>query len=147
MSYFELPLSKALGTKMKKRIIIVLLCYLLSFYGLFGSITIAIEELKSIVSLHVLLVLIWLSAWGFHITMSVNWIKDIRLGKNIAIAGTLTGLISITFPLFPAEDPVIATPVLLVGALFKLQVVLPSVLLAIYLVIFHSSSERRLKNV
>lgn len=131
---------------MKKRIFIVLLCYLLSFYGLFGSITIAIEELKNIDSLHDLLVLTWLSAWGFHITMSVNWIKDNRLGKNIAIAGTVLGMISIIYPLFPSENPIIATPVLLVGALFKLQVVIPSVLLAIYLVIFHSSSGRRLKN-
>lgn len=131
---------------MKKRIFIVLLCYLLSFYGLFGSITIAIEELKSIDSLHDLLVLTWLSAWGFHIIMSVNWIKDNRLGKNIAIAGTVLGIISITYPLFPSENPIMATPVLLVGALFKFQVVLPSVLLAIYLVIFHSSYGVRLKN-
>ena len=131
---------------MKKRIFIVLLCYLSSFYGLFGSITIAIEELKNIDSLHDLLVLTWLSVWGFHITMSVNWIKDNRLGKNIAIVGTLLGIISILYPLFPGENPIIATPVLLVGALFKLQVVIPSVSLAIYLVIFHSSSGMRLKN-
>ena len=131
---------------MKKRIFIVLLCYLLSFYGLFGSITIAIEELKSIDSLHDLLVLTWLSAWGLHLTMSVNWIKDNRLGKNIAIAGTVLGMISITYPLFPSENTIIATPVLLVGALFKFQVVLPSVLLAIYLVMFHSSYGVRLKN-
>jgi len=119
---------------MKKRLFIVLLCYLLSSYGILVSI-LGVEKFRKINSILDLLELSWVAAWVFHLVMSVSWIKDKRLGKNVAIVGSMLGVISLILSsLFAFSYPVGSVSFVL----FYLLSVLPCFLLAIYLVMYHS---------
>ncbi|WP_144208298.1 hypothetical protein [Shewanella donghaensis] len=125
---------------MNKRLLIVLLCYFLSSFGILGSIAGALEEFREINSMQDLLALVWLAAWVFHLVMSVQWIKDNRLGKNFTLTGTLFGLVSVISPSLVFAIP-FAIPFAILGSFSLLAVVLPCFLLAIYLVMYHSGFE------
>lgn len=128
------------------RVILVVTTYLLSSVGLltmFGLIGEAIRQPR-LTALDLFVMIVWPTAWGLHLVMSITWIKGKRLGRLWAIGGTLAGLASFFvwpafFVSYPAprlmEETEILTAINLMGIQFLL--VSPCFLLAIWLVRFH----------
>lgn len=128
---------------MFKRLIVVLLAYLLSAGGLLMMVGLIAESLQEPRGINAIS-MVWLAAWFMHAVMSIAWIRDIRLSRVWPVAGLVTGIGSfLVWPLVAVKQSSLSgmdgVAVSATGTLMAVQVVLvaPSLLLAIWLVRFH----------
>src|SRR5690606_29743310 len=137
----EQPESSLLSKK--KRIFIVILCYLLSSIGLLTLVSWLISAMINFDgSLLTILPFVIIVPMWMHIKMSRAWIEDLRLGKKIPIIGTALSLTPLS--ILAAEDLLStgyshAITVVVGSGVFAMLFFSPMILLAIYLCIFHSS--------
>jgi len=139
-------------TVSKSRLLVVLLSYLFSSLGIFFTLLLFLEGLKR-PTLSTLFPIVWIAAWSCHLIMSVEWISNRRTPRLIPIAGVILGTISllimpVKFALSPPPFPMPAFApqhMWLTGALrllgSEMLMVLPSLLLAVFLVRFNLKSE------
>lgn len=101
-----------------RRLLIVLACYSLSGYGILATLLLVVEGIRHPEPSSVLtLVLVY--AWAAHLVLSISWIRGKAPHRFWPLSGTMAGICSLGM--------------LPVGLPF----VLPSVLLAVYLVRQH----------
>ena len=131
-----------------KRVIVVVIAYLLSSYGMLVMLKIAAEELVKPDSSTggLITAILWMIAWALHAVMSVAWIRGVRLGTALATSGAAFGIGGLLlFPLYgalylaPMRQAFNQTSYAAEMQVFLVQLVtiLPCVLLAFWLVIFH----------
>lgn len=132
-----------------KRILVVILCYLLSGVGILFMVIVINEEFRKFDwSLLDILAITSLLAWLFHILMSFSWIMDKKLGKTIPLVGTVLALLPfISFPAFDALAKFnfgvnFGFFVSLLAGLTQMLFFLPAIILAIYLVKYHLTVEQ-----
>ena len=120
-----------------RRIFVVVVCYLLSSYGLLLSLMlIGMSGIKSLGG--TLVGMLILFAWACHIMMSINWVIDKPVKKWVPLFGTLAGVMGLM--LWPVADSTVkefAITDILRAAAMGLVPTLPCFLLAIHLVRFH----------
>ena len=128
--------------KTTRRIFVVVVCYLLSSYGLLLSLMlIGMSGIKSLGS--TLVGMLILFAWVCHIMMSINWVADKPVQRWVPVYGTLAGIIGLMF--WPVADSSFKEFVLidiLRAAVMGLVLTLPCFLLAMHLVRFHLRAQR-----
>ena len=123
------------------RVAVVVVCYLLSSYGiLFSLMPVGMFGDKSLSG--TLGFLLTIFAWACHFNMSINWVVDRRAKKWVLVCGTVTGTLGLLF--WPFTET-IATNFEMGRFFFAVAVrvvfVLPSFLLAIFLVWFHIKAD------
>ena len=123
--------------KTVRRISAVVVCYLLSSYGILLSFMLV--GMSGIRSLGGTLVgMLILFAWVCHVMMSINWVIDKPVEGWVPVYGTLAGVVGLM--LWPVADSTVkefAITDILRAAAMGLALTLPCFLLAIYLVRFH----------
>lgn len=123
--------------KTTRRILVVVICYLLSSYGILASLVlVGTSGVRSLSGALVGLVI--LLAWVCHLTMSVKWVIDQPSRKWVPVYGTAAG--SLGLMLWPLAQPAIrhfAIPDVFHAAAMGVVLVFPCFLLAIHLVRFH----------
>ena len=123
--------------KTVRRISAVVVCYLLSSYGILLSFMLV--GMSGIRSLGGTLVgMLILLAWVCHVMMSINWVIDKPVKRWVPVYGTLAGVMGLM--LWPVADSTVkefAITDILRAAAMGLALTLPCFLLAIYLVRFH----------
>ena len=123
--------------KIVRRISAVVVCYLLSSYGILLSFMLV--GMSGIRSLGGTLVgMLILFAWVCHVMMSINWVIDKPVEGWVPVYGTLAGVVGLM--LWPVADSTVkefAITDILRAAAMGLALTLPCFLLAIYLVRFH----------
>ena len=123
--------------KIVRRIAAVVVCYLLSSYGILLSLMLV--GMSGIRSLGGTLVgMLILFAWVCHVMMSINWVIDKPVEGWVPVYGTLAGVVGLM--LWPVADSTVkefAITDILRAAAMGLALTLPCFLLAIYLVRFH----------
>lgn len=128
------------------RLILVVASYLLSSLGLLVMLQLIIEGIRQshLKLLDLLVIIVWLTAWGSHLMMSVAWVKGKRLGRLWATSGTFFGVAS--FLVWPAYSVSMPTPDFMAEAstwatlklvILQLLLVFPCFVLAMWLVRFH----------
>ena len=114
------------------RLLIASLCYLLSANALIAPFGFAKTDHR-----------FWIAAlaWLAHGIMAYGWIIERKVGRFWPIAGTLAGVLSLTWgPIsFKSAEDLGAS--LLVSWIFSVPFSLPCILLGIYLVWFHLRKE------
>jgi hypothetical protein len=128
------------------RLLVVVLCSVLSGYGFFTGLVVALASV-SLPSGTALVPLVYSYALMSHVIMCIAWIENRRLSIVWPITGMTSIVVSFLLPAtragFGSGSPYLSVLVLLVEVVF----VLPSFFLAIYLAWFHwdcLGSERRL---
>ena len=123
--------------KTVRRISAVVVCYLLSSYGILLSFMLV--GMSGIRSLGGTLVgMLILLAWVCHVMMSINRVIDKPVEGWVPVYGTLAGVVGLM--LWPVADSTVkefAITDILRAAAMGLALTLPCFLLAIYLVRFH----------
>lgn len=123
--------------KFTYRISIVVLCYLLSSYGIVLSLMlVGMAGVTSLAGMSVGGLILF--AWICHVVMSMNWVLDRPLGRWVPRWGSLAGILGLV--LWPVANPAIerfevadALHALAMGVGFTL----PCCVLALFLVRFH----------
>ena len=128
--------------KTVRRISAVVVCYLLSSYGILLSFMLV--GMSGIRSLGGTLVgMLILLAWVCHVMMSINWVIDKPVKRWVPVYGTLAGVMGLM--LWPVADSTVkefAITDILRAAAMGLALTLPCFLLAIHLVRFHLRAQR-----
>ena len=123
--------------KTVRRISAVVVCYLLSSYGILLSFMLV--GMSGIRSLGGTLVgMLILLAWVCHVMMSINWVIDKPVKRWVPVYGTLAGVMGLM--LWPVADSTVkefAITDILRAAAMGLALTLPCFLLAIHLVRFN----------
>lgn len=132
--------------KTVRRISVIAICYLLSYYGIFLSLMlIGMPGIKSLSS--ALVGMLILLAWGCHVIMSINWVIDKPAQKWVPAYGTLAGTLALI--LWPLADSTIKnfgiTDIFRAAAM-GIVFTLPCFLLAIHLVRFHLRAQPAREN-
>lgn len=114
------------------RLLIASLCYLLSAYALIAPFGFAKTDHR-----------FWIAAfaWLAHGIMAYGWIMDRKVGRFWPVAGTLAGVLSLTWGPVSFKSAEDLWTSLLVSWIFSVPFSLPSILLGINLVWFHLSKE------
>ncbi|NRT57205.1 hypothetical protein [Sphaerotilus uruguayifluvii] len=130
-----------------RRLAVVLVCHLLSGWALLASLALAgglmVMERRQPLAMGVgVLVLL---AWVCHLSMSLSWVLDRRMGRGVPGVGTLAALGSaLSWPwVFPWDARSDAGELLAASGL-GIVLALPSVLLALWLLRFHVRRPGRL---
>jgi len=125
------------------RLLIVLLCYLFSVFGLMFSIQISIEELRRI-SWSNIVVFVWALCWGLHLYMSLCWIVNKKINAMVAktslaslVASLLYGPIYGFFGAGTLMSNIYGSVFILV---LEVLFTFPVIVLAIYLYYFNLSA-------
>jgi len=130
-------ISALADMKTVRRISAVVVCYLLSSYGILLSFMLV--GMSGIRSLGGTLVgMLILLAWVCHVMMSINWVIDKPVKRWVPVYGTLAGVMGLM--LWPVADSTVkefAITDILRAAAMGLALTLPCFLLAIHLVRFH----------
>ena len=130
--------------KTVRRISAVVVCYLLSSYGILLSFMLV--GMSGIRSLGGTLVgMLILLAWVCHVMMSINWVIDKPVKRWVPVYGTLAGIMGlILWPMAMADSSVKEFVLIdiLRAAVMGLVLTLPCFLLAMHLVRFHLRAQR-----
>jgi len=129
-----------------RRFVVVVASYLLSSPGLLMMLMLILESIRKPYPklMEFIIPIVWLTAWAYHLVMSIAWIKGKRLGPVWVVGGTLAGIssfivwyaLSMSMPMsaFMPEAAALATMELMKT---QLILVLPCFLLALWLIRFH----------
>lgn len=125
-----------------RRALVTLACYLLSAYGLLGSlVVVATSGTKALPG--VLVGLIVLLAWVCHVLMSLRWVLDAPAPPWMPVLGTLAACLGLLlWPLAAPGSGDVAWADLPSAAAMGMVFTLPCVLLALHLVRFHWGRRR-----
>lgn len=123
--------------RIARRLSVVVLCYLLSSYGIiFSLILIGMSGIKSLGG--TLVGLLILLAWTCHVIMSANWVKNKPAENWVPFYGTCAGTLAlILWPVADSTTRQIGISDIFHAIAIGITFTLPCLLLAIYLVRFH----------
>ena len=129
------------------RSFVVLVCYVLSTVGILFMLIAGAETLRHD-RYGWLVAGVWCLAWLIHLALAIGWVVNHRLHPAWANLGVILGVLSFAAPAFAAAGAKTWDGVFMLtgGAAFLASIevlfLLPSVLLALKLVSFHSASAR-----
>lgn len=127
------------------RLTVVVLCYLLSGYGFFlGTTILALASLASLSSIgwHSLIAVIYAYAWLCHVKMCIGWMENRyvpRVWPISGLAAIVVSLLLFSSNLVLGPSWISSRPLSISLGILVLEVafVLPNLVLAIYLAVFH----------
>jgi hypothetical protein len=125
--------------KTGKRLSIVVICYVLSSFGIIIPIAVSFEELRRFDgSFKDMVAIAWITSWLFHVLMSFFWVINKRIGSIIPIIGTTVALFSFAIPLSDLLSDSDGSAIgILIMLFLPIVYFLPCLILAVYLVYFH----------
>lgn len=129
-----------------KRFLVVIVCYLLSGLGILILLVEGLKDLKSFDwSWGDIFTIVCFIAWLFHFGMSIFWVFGIRLGKRIPILGTVLALLPFVsiFVINPFPFSAASIFISLFTIVFIMFFFLPTIVLAVYLISYHSKGSPR----
>ena len=126
---------------------VAVLAYVLSSAGILLMCQVISEELRKPRGPSVF-IFVWLAAWLIHAVMTAAWVRDRTLSRVWPGVGTVAGIGSfLVWPFLAAKDAAlfgVDAAAATVGMLTTIQAVLvaPCILLAVWLVRFHSTTAK-----
>jgi hypothetical protein len=119
------------------RLLIVLLCYLFSAFGLLFTIQISIEELRHIKWSNII-VLVWSLCWGLHLFLNVCWIANRKVNVIVVKASLISLVVALLYMPIQGIFLFSGIPLLSIFNVFFILILevlfaLPVIVLAIYL--------------